>query len=157
LRREQSFGYERAGNTGRLIAQGMSPALAATAAMRQQSDIIKGVGAPRAFLESQSPSVVFVAATGNESERPKFVLDASLPAAELFSVGAVGLTGNGTLHPFPTVALRLLRREWMSSPPLRWEMGYDERHEHGHAACCGGRGVVGRETAHDGSINVPGD
>jgi subtilisin family serine protease len=61
--------------------------------MRQQSDIIKGVSTLRAFLESQSPSVVFVAATGNESERPKFVLDASLPAAELFSVGAVGLTG----------------------------------------------------------------
>ena len=89
-----SLGYDLAGNTKRMIAKGVDPALAAMAAMRQQSDIIKGISTLRAFLESQSPSVVFVAATGNESERPKFVLDASLPAAELFSVGAVGLTGN---------------------------------------------------------------
>ena len=82
-----SLGYDLAGNTGRLIAQGMSPALAATAAMRQQSDIIKGVSTLRAFLESQSPSVVFAAATGNESERPRFVLDASLPAAEVLLRG----------------------------------------------------------------------
>jgi subtilisin family serine protease len=38
--------------------------------------------------------VVFVAATGNESKRPEFILDAGLPAAELFSVGAVGSTGD---------------------------------------------------------------
>lgn len=89
-----SLGYDLAGNTKRLIAKGVDPALAAQAAMRQQSDIIKGIGTLRAFLESRSPNVVFVAATGNESDRPRFELDASLPAAELFSVGAVGLTGN---------------------------------------------------------------
>ena len=88
-----SLGYDLAGNTERMIAKGMDAALAAQAAMRQQSDIIKGISTLRAFLESQSPNVVFAAATGNESERPKFVLDAGLPAAELFSVGAVGLTG----------------------------------------------------------------
>jgi Subtilase family len=89
-----SLGYDLAGNTKRLIAKGVDPALAAQAAMRQQSDIIKGISTLRAFLESRSPNVVFVAATGNESDRPRFELDASLPAAELFSVGAVGLTGN---------------------------------------------------------------
>jgi subtilisin family serine protease len=88
-----SLGYDLAGNTKRMIAKGMDPALAANAALRQQSDISKGISMLRAFLEQQSPNVVFVAATGNESERPKFVLDAGLPAAELFSVGAVGSTG----------------------------------------------------------------
>lgn len=88
-----SLGYDLAGDTSRMIAKGVKPTLAAQAAMRQQSDIIKGISTLRAFLESQSPNVVLVAATGNESERPKFVLDASLPAAELFSVGAVGPTG----------------------------------------------------------------
>jgi subtilisin family serine protease len=88
-----SLGYDLAGDTRRLIAKGVDSALAGQAAMRQQSDIIKGISTLRAFLESQSPNVVFVAATGNESERPRFVLDASLPAAELFSVGAVSLTG----------------------------------------------------------------
>ena len=89
-----SLGYDLAGNTKRMIAKGVDPALAANAAMRQQSDIIKGIGTLKAFLELQLPNVVFVAATGNESERPKFVLDAGLPAAELFSVGAVGSTGD---------------------------------------------------------------
>jgi subtilisin family serine protease len=86
-----SLGYDLAGNIKRLVEKGVDPALAANAAMRQQSDIIKGIGTLRAFLESQSPNVVFLAATGNESERPDFVLDAGLPAAELFGVGAVGL------------------------------------------------------------------
>lgn len=86
-----SLSYDLPGNAKRLIAKGMDPALAAQAAMRQQSDIIKGISTLRAFLESQSPHVVFVAATGNESQRPKFVMDAGLPASELFSVGAVGL------------------------------------------------------------------
>jgi subtilisin family serine protease len=88
-----SLGYDLAGNTKRMIAKGVDPALAAQAAMRLQSDLIKGISTLRAFLESQSPNVVFVAATGNESERPRFVLDAGLPAAELFSVGAVGAAG----------------------------------------------------------------
>ena len=89
-----SLGYDLAGNTARLVAQNVDPALAANVALRQQSDIIKGVSTIRAFLESQSPSVVFVAATGNESKRPGFVLDASLPASELFAVGAVGFNGH---------------------------------------------------------------
>lgn len=90
-----SLGYDLPGNVKRLIDKfGMDAALAANAALRQQSDILKGITMLRAFLESQSPNVVFTAATGNESQRPQFVLDASLPAAELFSVGAVGADGH---------------------------------------------------------------
>jgi len=88
-----SLSYDLAGNTNRLIERGVDSALAAQAAMRQQSDIIKGIITLRAFLESRSPNVVLVAATGNESERPRFVLDAGLPAAEFFSVGGVGSIG----------------------------------------------------------------
>lgn len=96
-----SLGYDLAGNTKRMVAKGVDPALAVNAAMRQQSDIIKGIGTLRSFLESQSPNVVFVAATGNESRRPQFVLDAGLPAAELFSVGAVGQAGSDwVIAPF---------------------------------------------------------
>jgi subtilisin family serine protease len=96
-----SLGYDLAGNTKRMVAKGVDAALAANAAMRQQSDIIKGIGILRTFLESQSPNVVFVAATGNESRRPQFVLDTGLPAAELFSVGAVGPAGGGwDIAPF---------------------------------------------------------
>jgi subtilisin family serine protease len=90
-----SLGYDLPGNVKRLIARGVDPALAAQAAMNQQSDIIKGVSALRAFLEWQSNNVIFVAASGNESARPKFVLDAGLPAAELFAVGAVGAPAGG--------------------------------------------------------------
>jgi subtilisin family serine protease len=88
-----SLGYDLAGNTKRLIGRGIDAALAAQAAMRQQGDIIKGISTLRAFLESQVPHAVFVAATGNESQRPAFVLDASLPASELLPVGAVGPNG----------------------------------------------------------------
>jgi subtilisin family serine protease len=96
-----SLGYDLAGNTKRMVARGVDAALAANAAMRQQSDIIKGIATLRTFLESQSPNVVFVAATGNESRRPSFVLDAGLPAAELFPVGAVGPAGGGwDIAPF---------------------------------------------------------
>lgn len=90
-----SLGYDLPGNSKRLIDQfGIDAALATQHAMRQQNDLSKGIATLRAFLESQSNNVVFVAATGNESIRPKFVLDASLPAAELFSVGAVGLVSD---------------------------------------------------------------
>jgi subtilisin family serine protease len=96
-----SLSYDLARNTKRMIAKGVDPALAAQAAMRQQSDIIKGISKLRGFLESQSPNVVFVAATGNESERPTFVLDAGLPAAELLPVGAVGARAdNWDIAPF---------------------------------------------------------
>ena len=74
---------------------GLDVGLATQQVLIQQRDIIKGIGTLRAFLESQSSNVVFVAATGNESNRPQYVLDASLPAAEMFSVGAVGLEANG--------------------------------------------------------------
>jgi hypothetical protein len=104
-----SLGYDLAGNTKRMIAKGYDPALAASAAMRQQSDIIKGISTLRAFLESQSPNVVFLAATGNESRRPQFVLDASLPAAELFSVGAVGANGdNWDIAPFSNARAQIV-------------------------------------------------
>jgi subtilisin family serine protease len=95
-----SLGYDLPGNSERLINQfGYDIALATQQAMRLQSDIIKSISTLRAFLEVQAlingTNVVFVAATGNESMRPKYVLDASLPAAELFSVGAVGWEANG--------------------------------------------------------------
>jgi subtilisin family serine protease len=90
-----SLGYDLPRNVKRLVARGVDPALAAQAAMNQQSDIIKGVSTLRAFLEWQSNNVIFAAASGNESARPKFVLDAGLPAAELFAVGAVGATAAG--------------------------------------------------------------
>jgi subtilisin family serine protease len=90
-----SLGYDLPGNSKRLIDQfGIDAALATQHAMRQQNDLAKGIATLRAFLESQLNNVVFVAATGNESIRPKFVLDVSLPAAELFSVGAVGLVAD---------------------------------------------------------------
>jgi subtilisin family serine protease len=89
-----SLGYDLPGNIARLIARGVDPAMAAQAAMRQQADIIKGIGTLRTFLESQSPNVVIVAATGNESSRPKFIMDAGLPASELIAVGAVGFDGS---------------------------------------------------------------
>jgi subtilisin family serine protease len=87
-----SLGYDLAMNAKRIIARGVDPAVATNHALRQQKDIVKGITALKAFLESQSPNAVFVAASGNDSKRPATVLDASLPAAELFAVGAVGLT-----------------------------------------------------------------
>lgn len=90
-----SLGYDLPGNAARLIEKGLDPAIATQISMRQQSDMIKTIGTLRAFLETLSPNAVFVAATGNESERPAFVLDAGLPASELHAVGAVGLaSGN---------------------------------------------------------------
>jgi subtilisin family serine protease len=86
-----SLGYDLPGNSARLIQKGMEPASAAQIVLREQSQILKGISKLRAFLEWQSPNVVFVAATGNESARPDFVLDAGLPAAELLPVGAVGV------------------------------------------------------------------
>lgn len=88
-----SLGYDLPGNVGRLVANGMDATQAAAAALRQQADLIRSISALRLFLETQSPNAVFVAATGNESRRPAFVLDAGLPASELFGVGAVGLDG----------------------------------------------------------------
>lgn len=85
-----SLGYDLPGNVARMVQRGVDPALAGQAAMQQQNDIVKGLSTLRAFLESQSKNVVFVAATGNESKRPGFILGAGLPAAELFAVGAVG-------------------------------------------------------------------
>lgn len=85
-----SLGYDLPGNTARLLQRGVDPQLAVNVAMRQQSDLIKAISMLRSFLESQSTNVVFAAATGNESARPNFVLDAGLPGAELFPVGAVG-------------------------------------------------------------------
>lgn len=105
-----SLGYDLPGNAKRLINQhGLDERLATQQAMTQQRDIIKGIGTLRAFLESRSNNVVFVAATGNESNRPNFVLDASLPAAELFSVGAVGLVGNSwEVAPFSNARAQIV-------------------------------------------------
>jgi subtilisin family serine protease len=90
-----SLGYDLAGNTERLVAAGLTITQAANFVLRQQAELMRGVSTLRAFVESQSPNAVFIAATGNESNRPEFALDASLPAAELFSVGAVGPTAGG--------------------------------------------------------------
>ena len=91
-----SLGYDLPGNFERLIRTGLRTELAAQVVLRQQSQIIKSVSTLCAFLETQSPNVVFVAATGNESDRPGFTLDAGLPAAELFGVGAVGRSAVST-------------------------------------------------------------
>ncbi len=91
-----SLGFDLPGNVRRLVQRGMDPALAANAAMRQQSDMIKGLSTLRAYLEWKSQNVILVAASGNESARPNFALDAGLPAAEFLAVGAVG-PGSGGL------------------------------------------------------------
>lgn len=86
-----SLGYDLPGNVERLVAKGLDLKRASQVALEQHRDISKGISTLRAFLESQSRNVVFVAATGNESDRANgFVLGAALPAAELFAVGAVG-------------------------------------------------------------------
>lgn len=85
-----SLGYDLPGNAKRLIERGVDPELATAAAMRRQADIMKGIATLRTHLEWHRPSVMLVAATGNESRRPRMVLPASLPASELFPVGAVG-------------------------------------------------------------------
>ncbi len=85
-----SLGYDLPGNAARLVKEyGVSPALATNRALQLYSEISDGVAKLRAFLESLEPNVLFIAASGNESLRPKFVLDAGLPAAELLAVGAV--------------------------------------------------------------------
>lgn len=90
-----SLSYDLPGNTKRLVEAGMKITLATQAALRQQREVAAAIRTLRAFLESRVPSLVFVAAAGNESERPAVVLDAGLPAVELISVGAVGPTGSG--------------------------------------------------------------
>lgn len=89
-----SLGFDLPGNAQRLVEKGLSSAQATQVALRQQTALAKSVSTLRAFLESQSPNVIFLAATGNESERPSIVLDAGFPAAELFPVGAVGPVGD---------------------------------------------------------------
>jgi len=91
-----SLSFDLPGNAARLqLFNNMDPASATAVAMRQQAEIIKGIDTLRQFLESQSPAVVFVAATGNESLRPHRVLPAGLPATQLLPVGAVGAISGG--------------------------------------------------------------
>lgn len=91
-----SLGYDLPGMVARLENDyGYRTELAAQKAMRMQSDISQTISTLRAFLQARSPTVVFLGATGNESERPEFVLDAGLPASELLPVGAVGQTDAG--------------------------------------------------------------
>lgn len=86
-----SLGYDLPGNIARLVQRGVPPELAGQAVLQMHADILKGIATLRAFLETQARNVVLVAATGNESKRAQgFVMSASLPAAELFAVGAVG-------------------------------------------------------------------
>jgi subtilisin family serine protease len=88
-----SLGYDLIGNGMRMVEKGYSAEESMKVMLRQHGEIKDGISKLRAFLEWQSPYVVFIAATGNESERPKKVLDASLPASELFPIGAVGPSG----------------------------------------------------------------
>lgn len=90
-----SLGYDLPGHSERLVQQGLTMQQAIKLALRQQAELIHGVATLRAFLESQVPNLVIVAASGNESQRPGFILDAGLPAAELFPVGAAGPIGSG--------------------------------------------------------------
>lgn len=80
-----SLGYNLPGNTKRRIEEfDMDPALAAQQALRDQSEISTAVKTLRAYLEAVSDNVIFLAASGNDSKRPNFVLDTALPAVELF-------------------------------------------------------------------------
>jgi hypothetical protein len=90
-----SLGYDLPGNTERLVKQGMNMREAVNAALQEQAELTRGVSTLRAFLESQVPNLVIVAASGNGSQRPELVLDAGLPAAELFAVGAAGPIASG--------------------------------------------------------------
>lgn len=90
-----SLGYDLPGNTERLVERGLSVTQASNLVLRQHADLLRTLATLQPFLRSQSSNVVFVAATGNESERPGLVLDAGLPAAQLFAVGAVGATPAG--------------------------------------------------------------
>ena len=89
-----SLSYDLPGNSKRLIEAGVDEQQATQVALRQHSELSKTISTLRGFLEVQSPNVVIVAATGNESRRPDFVLDAGMPAAELLPVGAVGRRGD---------------------------------------------------------------
>jgi subtilisin family serine protease len=86
-----SLGFDLPGNTQRLMARELSVAEAANFVLRQQAELIESVTTLRNFLLARSPNLILVAASGNESKRPKLLLDASLPAAKLSPVGAVGL------------------------------------------------------------------
>jgi subtilisin family serine protease len=90
-----SLGFDLPGNTERLVERGLSVSQAANLVLRQHADLVAGVSKLRDFLITQSPNVIFVAASGNESERPGAVLDASQPGAQLFPVGAVGSSASG--------------------------------------------------------------
>ena len=105
--------YDLAGNTKRLIDKyGVNVALASQRALQLHRDVAAGIAVLRAFLASQSPNVVIVAASGNASRRPEFVLEAVLPAAELVAVGAVGSVavgaGRWALAPFSNARVRLV-------------------------------------------------
>lgn len=90
-----SLGYNLYRNARQLIEKfGYEEPLAYQKALRQYSDFIRTVTTLRNYLETQSNNVVFVAAAGNESQRPRLFLDADQPAAELLPVGAVRMTGS---------------------------------------------------------------
>lgn len=90
-----SLGFDLPGNTARLVERGLSVSQAANMALRQHAELTAIVSRLRGFLESRFRNVLFLAATGNESERPQATLDASLPASELIAVGAVESPNSG--------------------------------------------------------------
>lgn len=106
-----SLGYDLPGNVQRYVDRGLELAIASSLVLRQHADLIRCIGALKAYLEAVSPNVVLVAATGNESARPKVVLDAALPASELIGIGAVGMQSSAekwSVAPFSNGRARLV-------------------------------------------------
>ena len=90
-----SLGFDLPGNTKRLMDQhGLDVVTASQLVLRQQRNISEAIGALKGFLEVIKPNVMFVAATGNDSSRPRRVMDANLPASLMVAVGAVGSLHN---------------------------------------------------------------
>lgn len=101
-----SLGFDFPGMAARAVADGARPDVATSMALEayranlRMFDALMGVIRARAAF---SGGAVVVAASGNESDRPNFVLAASIPAAaqDVMSVGALRkLPGGFAVAPF---------------------------------------------------------